>query len=250
MTKRLHLDVWPLGYGGRVQPTASATTARSTPVPMRITFALAALVALFVYRHRSKDETVPPEAMSHDPVSPELALVDASLRDRLILEQAVTEGAAPDASPTGAAEPGVDEAAAVGVPSSSLPLSSPWPPQVWVSRSSWRMAKTRPLTLSRRLPPRPHRRPHRDSDPAGVTSHGRRSRELRDTRSRFAEPARSSTRRRRPFHTSGFQSDGSEVDGRSSSPRGPTNGTSGRSRESAWAVGVVAAVVATTFTVR
>jgi hypothetical protein len=57
---------------------------------MRVTLALAALVAFFVFRHRSNG-TVEPQAMSDDPVSPELALVDPSLRDRLILEQVVTE---------------------------------------------------------------------------------------------------------------------------------------------------------------
>jgi len=105
-----------LGYGGRVQFGAtqpdslngydgSSSTASSARVPMRVKLGFVALVALVVYRRRSRVVGAAPVA-EPDPISPELVLIDSSLRERLVLKDSQVEAEVPNVSSAGAAEAG------------------------------------------------------------------------------------------------------------------------------------------------
>ena len=80
--------------------------ASSARVPMRVKLGFAALVALVVYRQRSRVVGAAPVAVPDDPISPELVLIDSSLRERLVLKDSQVEAEVPDVSSTGAAEAG------------------------------------------------------------------------------------------------------------------------------------------------
>ena len=73
---------------------------------MRVKLGFAAFVALLVYRRRSRAVVAAPVAVPDDPISPELVLVDSSLRERLALKNLQVEAEVPDVSSTGAAEAG------------------------------------------------------------------------------------------------------------------------------------------------
>jgi hypothetical protein len=72
---------------------------------MRVKLGFAALVALFMYRQRSRVVVgAAPVAAPDDPISPELVLIDSSLRERLVLEDAYVEAEVPEVSSAGAAD--------------------------------------------------------------------------------------------------------------------------------------------------
>ena len=80
--------------------------ASSARVPMRAKLGFAALVALLVYRRRSRAVVAAPVTVPDDPISPELVLIDSSLRERLALKDLQSEAEERDVSSTGAAEMG------------------------------------------------------------------------------------------------------------------------------------------------
>ena len=120
MTGLLRLASGCLGYRGRVQRSASQPAGRDeyhgSLVDRRIWVDPDAGDSLgpggarrcssyFATARGKKHRRT--ETMSHDPVSPELALVDSSLRDRLILEH---PGATEAGHPPATAEAGMDPA--------------------------------------------------------------------------------------------------------------------------------------------